>query len=150
MRSGRGTPRPLFPSLLLSQACPQVGGRSGNGLILLGRDVDGNGYMVVADTQQPLAPAEPGNHPGFFFREGQLFLNQPGLLFLHLHNEFDAAAIQDALATVCFTISPPVYMSTVAVALPPLTLAVGTAVVSVVGVPPSVVVPVVTSGVDGT
>ena len=54
------------------------------------------------------------------------------------------------MATVCFTISPPVYMSTVAVALPPLTLAVGTAVVSVVGVPPSVVVPVVTSGVDGT
>lgn len=53
------------------------------------------------------------------------------------------------LSTACFTISLPMAVSTVADAVPPWVLAEGTAVVSVVDVPPSVLVPVVTGGVEG-
>ena len=54
--------------------------------------------MVIPDAQKPFAAAESGDLTDFFLGEIQNILNQPGFLFLHLHNDLDAAGIQDAFA----------------------------------------------------
>ena len=54
--------------------------------------------MVIANAQKPLAAAESGDLTDFFLGEIQDVLNQPRLLFLHLHNDLDAAGIQNAFA----------------------------------------------------
>ena len=52
--------------------------------------------MVIADAQKPLAAAESCDLTDFFLGEIQDVLNQPRLLFLHLHDDLDAAGIQNA------------------------------------------------------
>ena len=54
--------------------------------------------MIITDTQKPLAAAESCDLTDFFLGKIQNILNQPGFLFLHLHNDLDAAGIQDAFA----------------------------------------------------
>ena len=54
--------------------------------------------MIIADAQKPLAAAEPCDLTDFFLGEIQDVLNQPRLLFLHLHDDLDTAGIQDAFA----------------------------------------------------
>ena len=54
--------------------------------------------MVIPDAQKPFAAAEPRYLTDFFLGEIQNILNQPGFLFLHLHDDLDAAGIQNAFA----------------------------------------------------
>ena len=54
--------------------------------------------MVIADAKKPFAAAESGDLTDFFLGEIQNILNQPGFLFLHLHNDLDTAGIQNAFA----------------------------------------------------
>ena len=58
--------------------------------------MDSNGDMVVPNTQKSLAAMETSDHTHLFFRQVEDILGQAAL-FLHLHNEFDAAAVQDSL-----------------------------------------------------
>ena len=54
--------------------------------------------MIIADAKKPLAAAEPCDLTNFFFGQIQDILNEPRFLFLHLHNDLDAAGIQNAFA----------------------------------------------------
>ena len=54
--------------------------------------------MIITDAQKPFAAAEPCDLTDFFLGEIQDVLNQPRLLFLHLHDDLDTAGIQDAFA----------------------------------------------------
>ena len=54
--------------------------------------------MVIANAQKPLAAAEPCDLTDFFLGEIQDVLNQPRFLLLHLHDDLDAAGIQNAFA----------------------------------------------------
>ena len=54
-----------------------------------------DGDMIIADAKKPLAAAESGDLTDFFLGEIQDVLNQPRLLFLHLHNDLDTAGIQN-------------------------------------------------------
>ena len=55
-------------------------------------------HMIVPDAQQALPPAEPGDLPHLILRQVQHPLDEPGLLFLHLHDQLDPAGVQNALA----------------------------------------------------
>ena len=54
--------------------------------------------MIIANAQKPFAAAEPCDLTDFFLGEIQNILNQPGFLFLHLHDDLDAAGIQNAFS----------------------------------------------------
>lgn len=55
----------------------------------------GHRHMVIANAEQALAAAKASNLPHLVFREVQFILNEPSLLLLHLHDELDAAGIQN-------------------------------------------------------
>ena len=54
--------------------------------------------MVIADAQKPLAAAESCDLTNFFFGQIQDILNEPRFLFFHLHDDLDAAGIQNPFA----------------------------------------------------
>ena len=54
--------------------------------------------MIIADAKQSLTAAKAGDLPHFIFGEVQLILDESGLLLLHLHDQLDAAGVQNALA----------------------------------------------------
>ena len=54
--------------------------------------------MVVADAEKSLAAPKAGDLPNLIFGKVQLILNEPCLLLLHLHNQFNAAGIEDSFA----------------------------------------------------
>ena len=54
--------------------------------------------MVIANAQKPLAAAEPCDLTDFFLGEIQDVLNQPRFLLFHLHDDLDAAGIQNAFS----------------------------------------------------
>ena len=56
--------------------------------------------MVIADAQKALAPPEASDLPHLILREIEDVLDEPGLLLLHLHDQLDAAGVQDALAVL--------------------------------------------------
>ena len=59
--------------------------RQYNDVVLLLGSVEGDGHMVIADAQKPLAPTETGDLSHLILREIEDILNEPGLLLLHLH-----------------------------------------------------------------
>ena len=69
-----------------------------NGIVFFLRCVERNGYMIITDAQKPFTAAEPCDLTDFFLGEIQDVLNQPRLLFLHLHDDLDAAGIQNPFA----------------------------------------------------
>ena len=54
--------------------------------------------MVIANAQKPLAPPEAGDLAYLILRVIENILNEPCLLLLHLHDELDAAGVEDTLA----------------------------------------------------
>ena len=79
-------------------SCLQVRRRCSDGVVFFLGCVECNGDVVVSDTKQTFAAAEAGDLPDFLFREVENILDEPGLLLLHLHDDFDAAGVQNALA----------------------------------------------------
>ena len=60
--------------------------------------VERDGDMIIADAKKPLAAAESCDLTDFFLGQVQDILNEPRLLLLHLHNDLDAAGIQNTFA----------------------------------------------------
>ncbi len=56
--------------------------------------------MVIADAQKPFAAAESCDLTNLLLGEIQDILNQPRLLFFHLHDDLDAAGIQNPFAVL--------------------------------------------------
>ena len=56
--------------------------------------MDGDGDMVMTNTEQTFPPAEAGNHLRLLLGQIEDVLHQPCLLIFHLHDEFDPAAVQ--------------------------------------------------------
>ena len=54
--------------------------------------------MVIPDAQKPFAAAESCDLSDFFLGQVQDILNEPRFLFLHLHDDLDAAGIQNPFA----------------------------------------------------
>ena len=54
--------------------------------------------MIIANTQQTLTTPEACDLVHLILRQVQLILNEPRLLFLHLHDQLYAAGVKDALA----------------------------------------------------
>ena len=54
--------------------------------------------MIITDAQKPLAAAESCDLSDFFLGQVQDILNEPRLLFLHLHDDLDTARIQNPFA----------------------------------------------------
>ena len=54
--------------------------------------------MVIADAKKSFAAAESCDLTNLFFGQIQDVLNQPRFLLLHLHDDLDAAGIQNAFA----------------------------------------------------
>ena len=59
--------------------------------------------MLIADAKKPFAAAKPCDLTDFFLGQVQDILNEPRLLFLHLHDDLDTAGIQEAF-DVCAVI----------------------------------------------
>ena len=59
-----------------------------------------NGYVVVANAEKSLATAETGDLTDFIFGQIQYILNEPCLLFLHLHNQLNTAGVHDTFAVL--------------------------------------------------
>lgn len=62
--------------------------------------MEGHGDVIIPDAQQALAAPETCDLPYLFFREVEDLLNEAGFLLLHLHDEFDTAGVQNALAVL--------------------------------------------------
>ena len=54
--------------------------------------------MVITKAEKALSAPEAGDLPHLVFGKVEYPLNEPGLLLLHLHDDLEAAGVQDALA----------------------------------------------------
>ena len=54
--------------------------------------------MVITKAEKALSAPEAGDLPHLVFGKVEYPLNEPGLLLLHLHNQFNAAGNEDSFA----------------------------------------------------